>query len=117
MFSSIANSTQLDTADRLGAVLDRGWVARGILPRTVALGPSRPGDPFFNSDRAPNGSRFYADTTVDFHALSVGWDVAPNLSLKSITGWREMNNSNMNDVDGTDALVLSFSPHCYRSMG
>ncbi|MDE0452358.1 MAG: TonB-dependent receptor [Gammaproteobacteria bacterium] len=97
-----------DTADRLGAVLDRGWVARGIVPRTVALGPSRPGDPFFNSDRAPNGSRFYADTTVDFHALSVGWNVGPDLSLTSITGWREMENSNMNDLDGTEALVLSF---------
>ena len=97
-----------DTADRLGAVLDRGWVARGIVPRTVALGPSRPGDPFFNSDRAPNGSRFHADTTVDFHALSVGWDIGPDLSLTSITGWREMENSNMNDLDGTDAVVLSF---------
>lgn len=98
---------EADSADRLGAVLNRGWVARGILPRTVELGPSRPGDPFFNSDRAPDGSRFHSDLTVEFHALTVGWDVAPDLVLKSITGRREMDMANMNDVDGTDALVFS----------
>ena len=96
-----------DSADRIGAVLNRGWVRFGRLPRTVELGPSRPGDPFFNSGRAPDGSRFGADMTVDFHALTAGWDVTPNLELKSITGWRDMELRNMNDVDGTDALAFS----------
>ena len=96
-----------DSADRLGAVVDRGWVRLGRLPRTVELGPSRPGDPFFNSDRAPDGSRFGADMTLDFHALSVGWGVTPDLELKSITGWRDMELRNMNDVDGTDVLAFS----------
>ncbi|MCY3623535.1 MAG: TonB-dependent receptor [Gammaproteobacteria bacterium] len=102
---------EADSADRLGAVLNSGWVARGFLPRTVELGPSRPGDPFFNSDRAPNGSPFHSDLTVDFHALSVGWDVTPDVVLKSITGWRVMDMANMNDVDGTEARVFSAGTH------
>ena len=98
---------EADSADRLGAVLNRGWVLLGRIPRTVELGPSRPGDPFFNSDRAPDGNRFGAEMTVDFHALNVGWDVTSNLELRSITGWRDMELRNMNDVDGTDALAFS----------
>ena len=96
-----------DSADRLGAVMNRGWVGLGRLPRTVELGPSRPGDPFFNGGRAPDGSRFSSDVTVDFHALTVGWDVTQDLVVKTITGWRDMEMVNMNDVDGTDALVFS----------
>lgn len=41
-----------------------------------------------------------AETEVDGHALNIEWDLADNLSLQSLTGYREMFNFSQADSDG-----------------
>ncbi len=49
---------------------------------------------------------FNAITDVDGHALTVAWDIADNMTLHSLTGYREMSNFGEQDSDGTPLPLL-----------
>lgn len=44
----------------------------------------------------------FIDTTIDAHALSATWKLTDALTLKSITGYREMDSNDGQDLDGSD---------------
>ena len=46
-------------------------------------------------------------TDVDGHALNISWDLSENMSLHSISGYREMENSGAAGADGSPLPVLS----------
>ncbi len=57
-----------------------------------------------------------ADTEVDGHALNISWNLADNLTLYSITGYREMDNTGAGESDGTPIpLVSTFDQQSFDS--
>lgn len=52
-----------------------------------------------------NAAAFF-DTETDAHALNVTWKLGDRASLKSITGYREMNSRDGQDLDGSDTSFL-----------
>lgn len=69
-----------------------------VAPYAVSEG-SRPSGGQFNDP-------FHAITDVDGHALAIAWDLAENMTLHSLTGYREMSNFGDQDSDGTPLPLL-----------
>lgn len=63
-----------------------------------------------NEGNRPSGGQFdhiqIAETKVDGHALTIGWEVTDSTTLTSLTGYRQMTNFGEGESDGTPLDVL-----------